>query len=85
VIRIKLNKRLPLLRNFIFHENGIDWALRFAQSAVNTLIRIDKELSVIITTLDTVHGADGHARAVFDSYAGLRNHKRHLDLHLQGR
>jgi len=85
VIRIQLNERLPLLRNFIFHEYGIDRTFRFAQPAVNTLIRVDEKLRVIITAMDTVHGADGHARAVFDSYAGLRNHKRHLDLHLQGR
>jgi hypothetical protein len=85
VVSIELNKRLPFFWNFIFHENGIYGTFWFAQTAVNTFVWVDEKLGIVFPTMDTVNRAHRLARAVLDTDTGLRNHKRHLDLHLQGR
>lgn len=85
MVRVQLNERFPLLRDFVLHKDCINRAFRLAQTAVNTLVWVDEKLCIIFTALDTVNRANRLARAVLDTNTGLRNYKRHLDLHLQGR
>lgn len=85
MVGVQLNKRFPLLRDFVFHKDCINRAFRLAQAAVNALVRVDEKLCVVVTALDAVNRAHRLARAVLDTNTGLRNYKRHLDLHLQGR
>ena len=85
MVGVQLNERLPLLRDFVFHKDCINRAFRLAQAAVNALVWVDEKLCIVVTALDAVNRAHRLARAVLDTNTGLRNYKRHLDLHLQGR
>jgi len=74
-IRIDLNKALPLLGDFVFHEDRIHRTLRLAQSAVDTLIRVDVKL--ISRFMDAVYRADGYAGFIFHPDAGFSDDVRH--------
>jgi len=85
MVGVQLNERFPLLRDFVFHKDSINRAFRLTQAAIDTLVWVNKQLCIVITAVDTVNRAHRLARAVLDTNTGLRNYKRHLDLHLQGR
>jgi len=74
-VRVDLDKVLPLIGNFIFHENGIYGTLRLAQAAVNTFIRVNVKL--IARFMDAVHGANSDAGFIFDPNAGFGDYVRH--------
>src|SRR3569833_2158819 len=78
VVGVDLDVLLPLLRHFIFHEDGVDRALRLAQTAIDALVRVDIEH--VFHLVDAVNRADSHARFIFDTDAGLGNHVRHESL-----
>jgi len=77
-VGVDLNKALPLIRDFVFHEDRVHRALRLAQAAVNALIRINVKL--IACFMDAVHGADRNAGSIFDANAGFGDYIRHVSV-----
>jgi hypothetical protein len=59
VVFVDLDELFPLVRHFIFHEDGVYRALGFAEAAVNALAGVNIEL--IVGFVNTIHGADGDA------------------------
>src|SRR3990170_5132584 len=70
-LRVPLRVGLPLLRHRALLEDCRHRTLRLAGPAVDALFGVDVEL--VFPLVDTFHGADIHARAVFHANAWLRN------------
>jgi len=80
-VRVLGNVVFPLCRKLIFHKNSINRTLRLTQSAVDALVRVNKEL--VFSLMDTVDWTDSYAGFVFDADAGFSNHIRHNESILQ--
>jgi len=74
-VSVDLDEVLPLVGDFIFHENGVHGAFGFAQAAVDALIRVNIEL--VVGFMDTVHRTDGDTGFIFDPDAGFGDHIWH--------
>ena len=72
---VDLDEGLPLLRERVLREDGLDGALRLARAAVDALLRIDHEHALGL--VDAVHRADVHTGPVEDVDAGLGDDVRH--------
>ena len=76
----------PLFRNFIFREDGFHGTFRDTGSAIDTLLRINKqhllsfEFRLITAGMDAIDGAGIHTSCVFDSDTGFANDECHLSL-----
>src|SRR3954447_6580411 len=79
VLEIDLGVLLPLLRELVLGEAGVDRAGLDTGVAVDALVRVDEELlDVVVVRLvrrrvDAVDGADLYAGVVLLAYAGLRD------------
>ncbi len=67
--RVLLDEVSPILRHIGVHEDRIDGALRFAESAVDALVRIDKHL--VVGFVDAIDRTNGHTGLVFYADAGF--------------
>src|SRR3970282_1777251 len=75
-LRIFRSVVLPLLRHRALLEDCRHRTLRLTRAAVDALFGVDVEL--VFPLVDTFHGADIHARAVFHANAWLRNDIGHV-------
>jgi len=75
VVCVELNEALPLIRDFVFHEDRVYRAFRLAQAAVNTLVRVNVKL--VSGFVDAVYRADGNTRFIFDADTRLGDYIRH--------
>src|SRR2546423_5251175 len=73
-IGVDLDELLLVFGYVAVGKDGGDRALRFAQAAVDALVRIDIEHVVRLDTLvDAVHRANGNACPILHADAGLTN------------
>ena len=75
------DERLPLSRKLVFQEYCIDRTFRFAKSAIDTFVRVNKEL--VFSLVDAVDWTNSYARFVFDADTGFSNHIGHNSSILQ--
>src|SRR5690349_9133653 len=75
VILIFRDVRLPLIRSVFFREDGGHRALRFASSAVDTLVGVDVKL--VRAFVNAVYRADVNATPVLHVNTRFSNDVRH--------
>ena len=70
-----LDKALPILGHICIHEDRGDGAFCLTKTAINALVGVD--VNHVIPLVNTIDRADGHARLILDSNAGLCNYVGH--------
>jgi len=79
MIGVNLNVMLPLLRDVFVTVNRLDRTGRLAGAAINAFIRMDIkllggfEISLILTRVDAIHGADVDTSRILRADAGFAN------------
>ena len=74
---VDLHEIVPLLRKRVLWEDRLDRALRFACTAIYSLLGIDDQDPFEL--VDAVDWADVDAREIFDVDAGLGDDVRHAE------
>ena len=74
-IFVDLNVATQVIRYFSVNVYRVHWAHGFARSAIDTLVRMNVELSGAFK--DTVDGTHIHTRLVIDVDTGFGNHVGH--------